>query len=292
MVSVPNPYVFVSHEMNIINQVNRLHTISEPKIIILGGSNCGFGICSPMIQQYYRMPISNTGTHGGIGLHLYLRIFQQFISKGDIIIVSPEYSQFYGDSYLGEETALRILTTIYPEGYKLFNITQQIHLLKYVYKAYSEARWAETQEDKSFVDTISPYSYYALNEYGDVELYAYRAHRADAKWKVESFDAPINNSVIEILQELHRYCGDKGAKMLIFPPAYRAEAYEHNKQTLNHLWNKLYEVGLPVVSTPQAYSYVDSLFYDNNYHLSYDGVIERTSQLIIDIDSLGIISLQ
>ena len=39
-----------------------------------------------------------------------------------------------------------------------------------------------------------------------------------------------------------------------------------------------------------AYELPDSLFYDTDYHLTYEGVIHRTNMLIANIDSLGIIS--
>lgn len=50
LVSFPNAWSRQSHEVNVIKQIERMQTIDEPKIIIIGGSGCGFGMCSKLIS--------------------------------------------------------------------------------------------------------------------------------------------------------------------------------------------------------------------------------------------------
>ncbi len=92
-----------------------------------------------------------------------------------------------------------------------------------------------------------------------------------------------------ILKDFNEECKEKRAHLFIFPPAFRQEAFECNKSKINEIWSRLEKNNLPVVSYPEAYMLPDSLYYDTDYHLTYEGVIIRTNKLIADIDSLGII---
>ena len=286
MAMQPNNYSLFSHEKNIKYQLKRIQQIQEPKIVFIGGSGCGFGLCSPIIMEHFQMPVVNTGTHASLGLRLQLLLFKPYIMKGDVVIVIPEYAHYLGDFYLGDETAIRILSSHYTEGYKLLNFKQQIHLLKYVPNAYKDAKSARS------IKTIdhSPYSALSLNEYGDVEMYEHRKHQKISNRRDDmGKEKHLQKESIRLLCDFNQYCIDKGAKMLIFPPAFRDEAFEQNRNQIDEIWKALTKNHLPIVSVPTNYELPDSLFYDTDYHLTYQGVIYRTNMLIEDLDSLGII---
>ncbi|MBR1929740.1 MAG: hypothetical protein IJ834_08455 [Paludibacteraceae bacterium] len=175
----PNNYSRLSHEINIKNQLERIQQIYEPKIIFIGGSGCGFGLCSPLIMEYYQMPVVNTGTNAALGLRLQLLLFKSYISENDIVIVIPEYNHYFGNFYMGTESVIRILSSHYTEGYKLLNFKQQMHLLKYVPIAYRDAKYARSI--KAVDVKNSPYSAQYLNEYGDTEMYDQRKYPISSK---------------------------------------------------------------------------------------------------------------
>lgn len=111
-----SPYLTLinhSHEINVKVSLSRLEHKTEPSIIIIGGSGCGFGLISGMLSEYFNMPVINTGTHAGLGLRLQLLLVQPYIKKGDIVIVIPEYMQFT-DLFYGDETAWRIMMATLP----------------------------------------------------------------------------------------------------------------------------------------------------------------------------------
>lgn len=284
LISVKNDYSTHSHETNVHKQIERLDTMSSPKIIIIGGSGCGFGICSPLLQEHYNKNVCNTGTHAGLGLNLQINLFRKYITTNDIVIVIPEYEQ-YTKMFYGDETALRILTSIYPEGYKQVSFLQQMHLYRYVPMAFTDAQKCKGMG--IFGDTI-PYAKEAVNEFGDVERYANRNH-ANKEWKPNILKGYISVIPFLILKDFNEECKEKRVHLFIFPPAFRQEAFECNKSKINEIWRRLEKNNLPVVSYPEAYMLPDSLYYDTDYHLTYEGVIIRTNKLIADIDSLGII---
>ena len=275
-----NYYTQMSHEVNVSRQIARLDTLQGPKILIVGGSGCGFGICSQMLKEHFGMQICNTGTHAGLGLRLQIELFKQYINKGDIVLVIPEYAQ-YTKQYMGDETALRILSSTYKEGYKHFSLMQQLYLFAFVPAAWEDARKAA---DGSYLDTDSPYVKEALNEYGDVERYERRKH-SDKEWQHENLD-DIWCMPFGKLKQLNAYCEERGAKMYVFPAAYCENAYERNHDKIAKIWSLLEQSGLTIVSVSEEYVAVDSLCYDTDYHLTYEGVLWRTEKLISDMDKL------
>lgn len=284
LVTVPNKYCRHSHEVNVIRQVERMKTIIEPKIIIIGGSGCGFGLCSPMICEHFDMPVCNTGTHAGLGLLSQLNICKDYIRNGDIVIIIPEYSQYTEQTYLGSSTTLRIFSSVYPTGYKLLTFRQQLHLLQYVPGAHKDAM---ASRNASFDETeCNPYSSKSLNEYGDVECYESRTYRANKNWSAKGWKNPkIQQNAIVALQNFNRFCIEKGATMLVFPPANKALNFDENIAFIHTIWESLENAQLPLVSYPVNYRMADTLHYDTEYHLTYEGVLVRTAKLIKDLDS-------
>ena len=281
MITVENNYSIRSHETNVRRQIERLDTLQSPKIIFIGGSGCGFGISSPMIRDHSHMNVCNTGTHAGLGLRLQVELYRKCISKGDIVVIIPEYEQYTG-LFLGDETVFRIFTSTYKPGYKHISVRQQFHLFPYVAKAFHDDAIMKGLKE---VDATSPYSIASLNEYGDVENYAYRNHR-EAAWKPNALEGDVDKTVIPYLKGLYQECIEKQATMLIFPPAFRQGAFEFNEGKIEEIWNMLEQSDLPVVSNPRACMLPDSLYYDTDYHLTYEGVVIRTNKLIADLDAL------
>src|SRR5687768_14997237 len=76
----------------------------SPKIILVGGSNLAFGIDSKMMQDSLRMPVVNMGLYAKLGLKYMLAQVQPYIGPGDVVVVVPEYDQFYGDFANGDHT--------------------------------------------------------------------------------------------------------------------------------------------------------------------------------------------
>ena len=70
----------------------------------------------------------------------------RFIKKGDIVIISPAYSQFYGSTFLGREPLLYSLKAL-PSNINLLSFKQAYNILQYIPK-YS------IQNYKSFAKSI------------------------------------------------------------------------------------------------------------------------------------------
>jgi len=102
---------------------------ASPKIVFIGGSNLPFGLNSERISDETKMPVVDMGLHAGLGLKFMLEEAKPYIRKGDIVILVPEYQQFFGENYYGEETLVYTLVNIYPRGELLVDPLHRFRLL-------------------------------------------------------------------------------------------------------------------------------------------------------------------
>ena len=283
MARYPDKYARESHEINVRLSAERLSHIDTTKIVIIGGSGCGFGFNSQLIYNHFHMPIINTGTHASIGIVMQLKMYEQYFKKGDIVLIIPEYQQFtkkYGYG-IEDETLYRILYNNYPEALKYLTFYQTINVIKYI-PQYFQSAYAHR---KLIFDTISPYYKSSLNEYGDVSFWEYRSHKSSIPAHTIQNDCP-NEDIIEIIKDFMQVQEKKGVKCILFPPTYMSQSYENSELFINALSAVLLNNNIPFVTPTERYKYVDSLFYDTDYHLTYEGATLRTQMIIEDIDSI------
>ena len=87
IVFVKNQYL-LNYQASILDKIERLKSINEPKIILVGNSNLAFGIDSEKIEQEIGMPVVNLGFHGALGNAFHEDMAKFNIEKGDIVIIS------------------------------------------------------------------------------------------------------------------------------------------------------------------------------------------------------------
>lgn len=90
----PNSYFQAS-----VIKLNLLKTAPSPRIIIVGGSNVAFAIDSEVLEAHFGMPVINLGLHGRIGSSTYYELME-YIRRGDIVILMPEYLIFQSKEVL------------------------------------------------------------------------------------------------------------------------------------------------------------------------------------------------
>ena len=81
-----------------------IRTTPSPKIILVGGSNLAFGIDSRMMEDSLHVNVVNMGLYAKLGLRYMLAQVKPYIRRGDIVLIVPEYDQFYGNYSEGDNT--------------------------------------------------------------------------------------------------------------------------------------------------------------------------------------------
>ena len=76
-ISFPSGYYDGTYQSILRKKFDVLKNTDEPKIIIIGGSNAGFGIDEQYIEEKTGYKVANLGLHAGFGGIILLELFPQ-----------------------------------------------------------------------------------------------------------------------------------------------------------------------------------------------------------------------
>jgi hypothetical protein len=279
-----------SYNLTIIDKQQILANAKSPKIVLAGGSNLAFGIDSEAIQHRFNRPVVNMGLHAGIGLGRILYNISPFLNSGDILLISPEYSHFT-KSWNGERTAYEIIFDAgqYRLLWSFYFGWPTDNFLSYLSEKYE--RYKSINRNKNKIDT-NPLSYSrdGFNEYGD-----YVKH---LKMENQPFDTAGNAGIINqtYLKHLFQIVDDFSKReitVMLSYPCYEEQSFRNSIELIQEL-NTLFmaKEKLLVISTPESYCYPVNYFFDTTYHLNREGRSMRTSQLIQDLQTSGLLDIR
>ncbi|MCF2487357.1 hypothetical protein [Dyadobacter sp. CY347] len=266
----------------IVDKHKLLSETKSPKIILVGGSNLSFGLESAKIEDAFHLPVINSAIHAGIGLKFYFSDIKQYIRQGDIVVIVPEYSQYYSDSFYGSLELVSILFDVYPEGRKLIDKKQWYHLAKLI-PTYAATKLSYQSTTKFNTRKVGVYDRKSFNSRGDAYIHWSLPRQQVAVAKKNSPDDKARDESILFLKECLKFIAARNATMIVLPPVYQGSSYENQEKLINQIFAKVQASDLPLAAEPIRYKFPDSLFYNTNYHLTKAGVDLRTSLLIEDI---------
>ena len=252
------------------------HT-SSPRIILVGGSNLSMGINSIILKKELKLNPINTSIHAAIGLKYMMKHTLKFLHKGDIIILSPEYQQFYGDFADGREELLRIIADLDKKELLDLQLSQIFKIFKYI-PSYSLSKF-KIQEYYYNKKDLFLYGSDGYNIYGD-----YSKH-----WNFKPEGAPVDNflfdnynpSVLSAIQEFNDELEKKGCKLFITFPGYQKSSFTKHKKQIDFVYSKLISSStLKILGKPKEFVQQDSLMYGTTYHLTKGAIDDRTKILI------------
>jgi hypothetical protein len=265
---------------SLIDKNKLLENTPSPRIIFIGGSNLSFGLNSQMIKDSLQLNPINTGIHAGIGLKYMLSNTENYIIKNDIIVVSPEYQQFYSDVANGEVELLSTIVDVSPNSFKLLDYKQYYTLIQKI-PAYLKTKWSGLI-NKSGKDTIiGIYDRKAINSFGDIYV-----HWKFAKEKVTPFgkiEGKLNDDAFKSLNKFRDCVNSRKARLFITFPCYQDLSFKNQEIQIKEVERNLNKYRFILLSNPERYIIPDSLIYNTPYHLTKKGVDLRTSLLIEDL---------
>lgn len=288
IVSVVTPSVYHGSFVGSLNgKIDRLKSIEEEKIVVVGGSSVAFGLDSSLIESYTGMPVVNFGLYASLGTKLMLDLSLPHIKEGDVVILAPEIDAQTLSLYFNGGTTLRAL-----DG-NLLNTISAIPTENY--GALYGAGWDYTVEKLGYLLGGAPqyegiYSASSFNEYGDIKAgmrpYNVMVGYKDANLPV-SFDKEVLSA--EFAEYVNSYiekCEARGAKVwfswcpvnsLGIKSGTTAEdisAFEEYMQD---------SINAPFISNLTDYILPENYFYDTNFHLNDSGMLLRSIRLCEDI---------
>lgn len=243
---------------------------NEKKIIFIGGSNLAFGLNSYEIDKTFKeYKIINFGLHAGIGIKYILNEVKNYIQEGDILIIVPEYENFY-NSGVGDINLWRVVGL-----QKNFKNLDFFYLLNFpnildIYICFLDFKALNNDYGKKFT-----YDRRGFNEYGDYEEH----------WKYESkknikpstiTENKLSTIFIKDFKNDIENIKNKNIGVYLLPPVYQESSYIENREKIYEIEKNLGKFAEKV----EEYVYSDRLFFDSSYHLNKEGVEKRTKQII------------
>lgn len=274
-----SPQYLGNYQASLIDKVQRLESIHEPKIVLIGDSNLAFGIDSEKIEEAFGMPVVNMGLHGGLGNAFHEEMARLNIAEGDIYIIC--HCSYSDDGLLKNSELAWITLENHPSLWKILRKEDYLPMIKSypVYLKKCIALWLTDSGNKM---DEGVYSRAAFNEYGDIE---WADNGQEYVFKDGDIFVPqISDNVCERLNDLNIYLKERGATLLIagYPitkneTTPEAELYIKFQKELEE------QLDVPVISDFTDYFYPENYFLNTEYHLNTLGKRERTAQLISDL---------
>jgi len=268
----------------LLDKHETLKKIKTEKIIFVGGSNISFGLDSKKIAAEFNKPVINMGVHAGMGLEFIMNDVKSYIHKGDVVVLVPEYENFYTDNFYGEMELVSVLFDVDPSGRNLVDWKQWQHLLKYMptYAAKKIKNYiASPFQKQDLAREIDIYDRRSFNEYGDAYIHWALPDQNYLPAKKNKGDEKIDTYVISFIKDFKNYTESKGATLVLLPPVIESQSYDNQANIIDQITVSLISNSISFSVEPNKYRFSFEYFFNSYYHLNKKGVDKRT-QLVID----------
>lgn len=270
---------------------DRLCSIDEPKIVVIGGSSVAFGLDSAMVEEHLGMPVVNFGLYANLGTKLMMDLSKANINKGDIIILAPEMNSQTLSLYFNSETAMQAL-----DG----NMRMLLRVGSDNHESLLGASW-KFANDKLYylISGTRPanegaYKKENFNEYGD-NIYdrPYNIMTENQNTITLDFRTNYEDSIdsdyeqyIAYVNDYVKYAERRGATVYFsFSPMNAAAISSdiYSEDIYSFYRNLCTSLDCKVISNINDYIMDEGYFFDSEFHLNNAGVVVRTVRLIDDI---------
>ena len=273
------PQYLNNYQAALIDKNERLCSIDEPKIVLIGNSNLVFGIDSAAIEDAIGMPVVNMGMHGNLGNPFVEQAALKNVHEGDIVILS--YSNFDdGDvirnpqlAWITIENHLELYSYVRPKDWK--------DMIK-AYPTYLKNCLNLWSQGIGNMDSGTEYSRLQFNEYGD-NIYDRPSLLPGTDFSVVHIPA-IGDATTDRINKLDQKLKEEGAVLLV--AAYPTPITEYTPPREEYVaFSDEIDARLtcPLISRYEDYMMDKELFYNTYLHLNDQGVQVRTALLIEDI---------
>ena len=247
------------------------------RIIFIGGSNLSFGLNSQILKDSLKLNPINTAIHAGIGLNFMLDYYEPKINSGDIVVLVPEYTQYFGNYANGEEALLRLILDTKIKSGKIISYTQFRNIIqffpKFVLSKYNPAEYfTEKSRDKPIYERNS------FNSLGDAVAHWGQPTKPFSNEDITK--SQINEDVFSKIVDFKNKIEKKDAKLVLSYPCYDSESFEINRKQIKMVRYALERRKLLVLGTPSMFCFNREFLFNSPYHLTKQGAEFRTLILI------------
>jgi hypothetical protein len=255
-----------------------LRTTKNPRIIFVGGSNISFGLNSQIIKDSLKLNPINTSIHASIGIKFMIDNTLDYIQKGDVVVLIPEYTHYYRSLNFGSEELMRIIFDVNLKNIKYLNLSQITNILTFL-PNYSLKKF-KTKEYFNFVED-DIYSLNSFNNYGDT--YSHWNLKKTQDVPPEKPNDKFNEDIIKYFEDFNNHIKNKKASLFVSFPCLQESSFNISKTQILKVESELLKSNLKIIGSANRYKIPDSLIFNTPYHLIKKGVDYRTKLLIQDL---------
>lgn len=256
-----------------------------PRLILLGGSNLSFGIDSSILKDELGIEPINTGIQATIGTMYLMDTVIDHVQPGDVLVLSAEYSQFYGRYAYGGEELLRTVMDVDRTSLKKLDLDQWKNLIPFIPK-YTISKLNPTEYFLKYDPVIGIYERKAFNEFGDAVIHwGYNHEDFDPYQRI---DGEFNYDLIDSLLAFENQVAEKGARFYITFPGLQEKTYLIMEDQIQKVYDVLVQYDFELLGTPDRYMITELMMFNTPYHLNRIGVEHRTWLLVEDLQSTGV----
>ena len=270
------------------SKYERLKETSGKRIVLVGGSGVAFDCDSALMDDFFpSYEIVNFGMYAGLGTKAVMDLSENYIHKGDIVILSPEQSeQTFSDYFNGEymwqaaDGAFGMLRDLKSENFEamLGNFPRfALEKLNYVMKG-----------QKPQTDSI--YQKKSFNTYGDIELDTCRENILpngyDVNQKVRFTEDVVQPEFMDYMNDWAKRLEKKGAVVWYrYCPVNKLSVEDMDDLAAYDVFLRQ-KLDFPVIGNPKNSLMEAEWFFDTNFHLNQPGKEVNTVQLIRDMKAM------
>lgn len=282
---VPTQYENVfSHAL--VDKYNRLASLKdERKIVLIGGSSVPFGVRSSLIEeQLERYEVVDFGLYASIGTKVMMDLALPYISKNDIVILSPEQNEetlalnFDGEEFLkAVDGSFSILT-------KLKEKERKQVIGDFVSFSMAKLNYALSN---TVIDPEGIYNKKSFDTYGDISSDLCGSNILpldyDPSQRISFEKDVIDSEFIDYMNTYYEEINKKGASLYYsFSPMNSLAVTDSS--LIDSYYDYLNEqIKFPILGNVHNAVMDSGWFYDTNFHLNNSGAIVYTKQLIQSI---------
>lgn len=263
---------------------DRLCSIKEDKVVLIGGSSLAFGVDSKTMEEHLGMPVVNFGLYATLGTKVMLDLSKSGVRRGDIVVICPEMDAQTLSLYYNAEAMWQACDS---DASLLFGIgADNIGDMIGGFWDYLSDKLEYARGDGLSVSGV--YTKAAFNEYGDIVYerpYNQMTLGYDPNKMITLSGEIFDESFVEYVNSYVRWAKLKGVTVYFsFPPMNKEAVLTSDGEELYEFYQFLSDnLDCEVISDVGDYVLDSGYFYDSNFHLNDAGVPIRTMQLVEDI---------
>ncbi len=272
------PQYKYGYDAALIDKVNRLESIKEPKIVLLGNSNVSFGMNSELLEEAMGMPVVNMGLHGACGNAFHEDMAKLNIVPGDIYVLC--HGNFNDDNSIPDPVNTWLVLENHYHLWRILRIEDLMPMAK-AFPIYLKKSLNLYSAGIGNESTEGVYSRNAFNKFGDVGV-----KRVGSKYTFVDtvYPAGIGSITVNRINKLNEYIQERGGTLVVAGyPIGKGSLTVSEQQFVDFQKELENELECPVISNYLDYMYDYKYFYDTYQHLNSEGADLRTKQLIDDL---------